>query len=451
MLASPFSMGKFGEAVVGCRPDQWREQIERLASDAQASRDQVRRGLEFVRRRYGSETYLASMNTTKGRFTGNHSAAKPTVLFFPSNGVGLGHLSRLMAIAKRCPSDVRVVFATMVPAVHLIEKVGWICEYVNSPSKVNDTYRHWNAHLEHELAGLIRFHSPQVIVYDGNALPEGLVKALHDETDIGLVWVRNGMWGNWRQGVALHYLSEQKHCDLVIEADDLASANDQGVTATHRDMVPQPGAIEVVPPIALVTPAEALSREEARKRLGIRKKRAVLVSFGAGSLIENYDIVDAIITQVGKLRGTEIVVAQHPLSNWGANIWPGVLTVDVFPLSEYLLAFDAAIAESGYNTFHDLIDFRVPTIFIPSQHEASDRQLERAEWAQEKGFALCASAGPPDNLDQHIRDMIDRPARRGFDKSSRGFLRGAERAADLVADLAKTFARSEPSAEIHAS
>ena len=119
----------------------------------------------------------------KVTLTGNHGAAKPTVLFFPSNGVGLGHLSRLMAIAKRCPSDVRVVFATMVPVVHLIEERGWICEYVNSPSKVNDTYRRWNAYLERELAGLIRFHSPHVIVYDGNALPEGLVRALHAEPD----------------------------------------------------------------------------------------------------------------------------------------------------------------------------------------------------------------------------------------------------------------------------
>lgn len=461
VFVPPKSLGQFRDAVIACAPDQWSAQIEHLSNNAGAFREQAQRGRKFVRKKYGAENYLAWLNTAAGlspvgskagdvrskdRSTAEQESAQPTILFLPSNGVGLGHLSRLMAIAKRCPSDIRVVFATMVPAVHIVEEAGWICEYINAPSKTNDTYEHWNAYLRRELAGLIRFYSPQVIVYDGNAMPEGLIKVLRAQTGIGLVWVRNGMWGNWAQRSALHYMSEQKHCDLVIEAGDLASAKDDGVTATHWNRVPQPGAFEFVPPITLVKPEEALSRKQARKRLGIRKKRAVLITLGAGTLVEKYDTLDVIIGQIRRLKDVDIVVARHPLSEWGGNIWPNVLTVQVFPLSAYLLAFDAAVAEAGYNTFHDLMNFGIPTIFIPHEHEMSDRQQERSEWAQEHGLALSISARNPDKLDRHVQDMIDCGIRRKPDDTGTRLPGGAERAANLVDELARTFARPSRSA-----
>ena len=67
----------------------------------------------------------------------------------------------------------------------------------------------------------------------------------------------------------------------------------------------------------------------------------------------------------------------------------GVVRLDsTFPMSRYFRAFDMAVAAAGYNAFHELIAFAVPTLFVPMPRNTDD-QAARARWAAEAGVGLA--------------------------------------------------------------
>ncbi len=83
------------------------------------------------------------------------------------------------------------------------------------------------------------------------------------------------------------------------------------------------------------------------------------------------------------------------------RIWPGVTYLRLFPISRYLRAFDFSISAAGYNSFHELIGFEVPSIFIANNHHMMDDQSARAEfamlhdaaiWVEEEAVANIGSA-----------------------------------------------------------
>jgi predicted glycosyltransferase len=53
----------------------------------------------------------------------------------------------------------------------------------------------------------------------------------------------------------------------------------------------------------------------------------------------------------------------------------------VFPISRYFRALDFAVAAAGYNSFHELVGFGVPTAFVPNPSMPLDDQPARARWA----------------------------------------------------------------------
>ena len=58
-----------------------------------------------------------------------------------------------------------------------------------------------------------------------------------------------------------------------------------------------------------------------------------------------------------------------------------------FPLSRRFRAFDLAVSAAGYNSFHELLRFGIPTLFIPNQDTALDDQQGRAQFAADRGLA----------------------------------------------------------------
>jgi predicted glycosyltransferase len=58
----------------------------------------------------------------------------------------------------------------------------------------------------------------------------------------------------------------------------------------------------------------------------------------------------------------------------------------------YYAAFDFAVSAAGYNSFHELLSARMPTVFIP-QERGFDDQLRRAETAYQSGACLLVREG----------------------------------------------------------
>jgi UDP:flavonoid glycosyltransferase YjiC (YdhE family) len=67
-----------------------------------------------------------------------------------------------------------------------------------------------------------------------------------------------------------------------------------------------------------------------------------------------------------------------------------VHVVTAFPLATYQRAFDVAISAAGYNSFHELLRFGTPTLFVPKRNSAMDDQDRRARWAADQGWSHYA-------------------------------------------------------------
>jgi UDP:flavonoid glycosyltransferase YjiC (YdhE family) len=63
--------------------------------------------------------------------------------------------------------------------------------------------------------------------------------------------------------------------------------------------------------------------------------------------------------------GVDICVTQTEIAQ-SDRARTDVHIVREFPLSRRFRAFDLAVSASGYNSFHELLRFGIPTLFIPN-------------------------------------------------------------------------------------
>src|SRR5262249_22777597 len=78
-------------------------------------------------------------------------AGRKRVLFVATNGIGLGHITRLMAIAERMSPDVEPVFTTLSVGSSIIHARGHPVDYIASAPKIGVTNESWNRAYSQEL------------------------------------------------------------------------------------------------------------------------------------------------------------------------------------------------------------------------------------------------------------------------------------------------------------
>ncbi len=355
-------------------------------------------------------------------------AARRTVAFYPTNGVGLGHVTRLLAIARRLPSAYEPVFLTPCHALAVIEHAGYRAEYVPEPGHDETAPADHHAAMAPRLLAMLRHYDPAAIVFDGNVPRDSLLAACA-ELDAPLAWVRRGMW-RADPGLARH-LAHGLSFDAVLEPSEAAAAMDRGVTANAPDG-PVP-----VPPVMLLDRSELLPKAEARAALGLDPARpAVLIQLGAG----NNNDIDRVLDHVVAARrrfDLQLVVAE-----WLIQEAPvrrrGLRYLSAFPNARHFRAFDFAISAAGYNSFHELLHHGVPAIFVPNDHQKVDDQRARAEWAEARGAAICVPRGSEAAIAGYVGALLDPALRRQLARRARAAcpVNGAAGAAEAVVALA---------------
>lgn len=351
------------------------------------------------------------------------------ILCLSSNGVGVGHLTRLLAIARRIGPAAEIVFATQAQAVGVVESFGYPVEYIPSPGAVGGEFGIWDAWFAAHLGGIIDRYDPALVIYDGNHPSDGLMRAVASRRDCRLAWVRRGMWGKTTSA----FMANARWCDLVIEPGELAAERDEGVTAMLRSEAVQ------VDPIRLLEPCDLMSREAAAVALGLNPARpAVLVQLGSGYQRDLLSMLDQIVAELGKVPGLQICVAEWVNGSVPLTLWPDVTVLRGFPLSQYIRAFDFCISAAGYNSFHELIGFGVPTIFVANRHPTMDDQYGRAKFAQDNAAAFEISETDLHELAEMVPLMMQDAARSYLADRCRAMARpnGAEAAALALLELA---------------
>ena len=138
--------------------------------------------------------------------------------------------------------------------------------------------------------------------------------------------------------------------------------------------------------MTLLDAEELDDRDTARRTLDLpADRRLALVALGAGNINDTSHETEAVMAALQRL-GVEICVTQTEIAQ-SDRARGNVHVVREFPLSRRFRAFDLAVSASGYNSYHELLRFGIPTLFVPNQDTALDDQEGRARFASDRGLA----------------------------------------------------------------
>ena len=355
----------------------------------------------------------------------------PNVLFITGNGHGLGHLTRMMAVARHANGRFHPVFLTLSQAFPLATELGWVVEYLPSYTKLNLTRVQWEPIFASRLVGSLKHIKPRVVIVDHISPPVSLARVRTQCQGIDFVWSRRGMW---REGRNMGALRMSDKFDLVVEPRDVAGPIDVGLTtAEHRG-------VTFVGPVVLVPPAEQGGRDEARRALGIPLDgRAVLIQLSDSNSEQWAEITaqvrDVVLSVVGQEK-VHLFTPLHALHGHSAPVVDGVIMRPVYPIALYLKAFDGIVSTAGYNSFHEVVASGVPAVFIARTTDSLDDQARRAAFVELCGRGFCAPTISHPAFRKAIRRMLlsDEGSIAATVTRELGTFEGAAEFADLVAE-----------------
>ena len=349
------------------------------------------------------------------------------VLFIATNGSGLGHLTRAMAVARRLPQGVEPFIFTTSAAVSVVRRQGFLAEYFppRDLTEGEEGRRRWDVSVARRLGGLLEDYDPAAVVFDGTYPYPGVVHAIWRSGRPRFVWSRRGMW---QAGKGEASLRSAWAFDRIIEPGELA-APAQPASAGRRAKVTG------VPPVLFADPDELLEKEAAIRELGLSSERTrVLVQLGAGNINDARSQEGICVARLLADPRVQLAVVQSPISGHQTELPPGVVRVSVYPVSRLYRAFDFVISAAGYNSYHELIAYGVPALFVPNTSTALDDQVARARYAAEIGVAAYWGGLDTDELDRSLLELLDEGARDRMALRARehSFDNGAGAAAELV-------------------
>ena len=358
------------------------------------------------------------------------------ILFLSSNGTGLGHLTRSMAIARRLDPSLEPVFFTLSGAAPIVAEQGFQVEFAASyatPTAGSDW--RWSRRLRGRLRAVMRDADPSVLVFDGAHPYQALIDAMPSVPAAHRVWCRRPMW---KPGSNFGALERTRFFDQVLEPGEFAAPEDRGATVALR------GDAHCVAPIVFCDDTELYARGDAERKLGLEPGGLnILVQLGQGQEVRAAS--ERCLKHLSGKDGVRVAALRSHLAAIG-DPPPGVVALDsTYPMSKYLRAFDATVSAAGYNAYHELIRFGVPSLFVPMRRQTDDQEA-RARFAEESGVGR-GLRGPSDPaLESKLDDLLD-PSSRQRMRSALSDQRpenGAGPAADWLAGLAAAERKRKP-------
>lgn len=322
-----------------------------------------------------------------------------TVLSVSTNGIGMGHLARQMAIARRLDRNLTPVFLGFSQSIALVRDFGWISEYLPYHTGPAMSTEHWNHWLFDALDAACRFYRPGALVLDANVPFKAFEKLRAARQGLPMIWVRRAMWGPGRDLAALEMAPL---FDTVIEPGERAAHYDSGPTTAAR------AGVRHVAPMHLVDRDEILPRARAAAELGIDPDTLnVLLMPGALNNFDARGLWSGISDELGRWQNTSVVAAEWAIAERPFE-WPGfVARRKGFPYARWFNAFDFAVSAAGYNSFAELTGLGLPAIFVPNENPLMDRQDLRARYAERNGIGLHLAANDVHNVGPLLTRMRD--------------------------------------------
>ncbi|GEM_PF-827608 len=362
--------------------------------------------------------------------TTRHSRTQAArVLFMPTNGGGLGHVTRLLAIARRLKNETRVtemIFLTTSQALSVLCQEGFVSYHHPTIDQLRDKISTLGRQSSFRglLDSVVNNHGINVLVFDGVSAA-GVAPAIRRYESMSTVWIRRM---SLKEGKEEMFNRHAEFFDVQVVPGEL------GQKSVAQDSA---GRI-IVPPMVFLEQSELLSRKTVIDQLGLDPaKKTVFVQLGAGNINDINTQSETIIETARQFADVQLVLAESPISHARLEWFEGVRTVRDYPLSRYYQGFDVVISAAGYNTVTELAYFGIPSILIPNLQTRADDQLGRARIAQQAGAALLLSPLTASGLTECLETLLDDTTNAEFRTKCLGLysVNGSDVAAEVLADF----------------
>lgn len=340
-------------------------------------------------------------------------------IMFPTNGVGFGHFTRMLALAKymkKQDPELEVIFFTTMSALHLLKPYEIPAHHISgSPYFEDMTTEEWNALLEEELSVCIEAHRPKQFIFDGAFPYRGMLRTLKARPHIDKIWMRRG---TFRRGKSIP-VDSVEHFDLIIHPGDSIPRQPSEIEHDVPSISCQP--------ITLLESSELMSRKQARLRLEVPIDAVVVyVQLGAGEINDIDSEVRLTIESLISRENVHVVLGESMIGSRFEFDLPRVHILRDYPNSLYFNAFDLTIQAGGYNSFHEVRRFGIPTLFYPNLLTGMDDQLARCKVAEKEGWGYVLEKRDANSIDLAISNLLNKVGERKPLEGNSGAIEVAE-------------------------
>ncbi len=355
-------------------------------------------------------------------------------LFYAVNGLGLGHVTRLLSIARalrRLSPEVEVLFLTTSEADGVLYQEGFAAVKLPSKTISEEVGLQKNRYLK--LAQTVTWNTiaafePDVLVVD--TFPTGSFEEL-----IPVL--------RWRQKNVFIFREQRDDAvgsgllQATLPLYDAVIVPHASVAAVGR--VPEPEKLRAVGPILVRERNELPTKDEARRRLGFGPdERLVYAAFGGGGEPESQRALEVTCQAVARLPNVRLVVALGPLLREAPALPGATVLRGLYPMLDVLPAFDAAVSAAGYNSVHELLFAQVPSVLVPFPRVLDDQE-RRARDLDAAGAARALPELTSTGLHAVLLEVLDPARRRSFVDAARRAVpgNGAETAARVLLEVTR--------------
>ena len=285
---------------------------------------------------------------------------------------------------------------TLSGAAPVVHEAGFPVEYVASyatPGAGSDW--RWSRRLRGRLREVLSEARPSVLVFDGAHPYQALIDAMPASPGTRRVWCRRPMW---KPGSNPGALARESFFHEVLEPGEFAESVDRGPTVARRDRA------HVVAPVVFCEDSDLLERGDAERELGLEPgKLNVLVQLGQGTEVRA--ALERCVRHLVSREGVQVAALESALASLSESPGDVVHLRSTYPISRYYSAFDGVISAAGYNTYHELIRFGVPALYLP-MHRQTDDQPARARYAEAAGLGLGLTGPDDPELEAQIERLL---------------------------------------------
>lgn len=337
---------------------------------------------------------------------------KLRVAFHAINGVGLGHLTRLLTLAqevRRILPSALVLFLTNVRDTALLDESGF--DYVQFPLRLDEPHADPDRAL-HGLpenldaaaqCGALRAFAPDLVVFDTHA-PWSLVEAARDLGARAALVLRE-----LRPEAFQRFLGRFTPWafDVIVIPHDPSEVEASSI----------PGDLPAILCGPILRDLSGELPASLRRRLGQSHPLVVATAGGGGQPLDAARFVRAVCGAHQHLRSeypslkTVLVHGPNAKLDLEARAMAGLIALRWTPaLPRLLEQADAIVSQAGYNAIGELRALRKPAVLVPGHRKMED-QSARAKRLAEMGAATIA-APRADSIAKHVARLLGSPALR---------------------------------------